>query len=361
MLSAVQYNVKDGGAGGRLRRVAAGRVSGLNRRNKRSYRVYKQGLGPLSPLLEPGDVIKRNIRNIKHRARPEPAAGARYHKHGHKGPDIIVDHCPSERNEPSKYYDLRNNNVSPLTSCKSFDSLTWKQLRRHDAHDVRREPKVGSSLQNLLEEERKRYAAHLSDDSVVESSRSDPRVRTSYCVAEARWRPGVGRYRPINADGPRCANPDAGADVLSEPFLAYNFRHTHLQQSGERTINSYRSVLYLIVYISARRLSGSDRTPAFTNREMRVASLNKNSMKRLLLHIRIFDSGIEIELIGTESWTGTEIENGTVVQIKCGTEIKIKSVTGIEIKNLRLSAKWISIEYEEKHSMSTLAKPQTGS
>lgn len=186
------------------------------RKNKRSYHVYKNGVNPrclektevLYDLEERGKTaLKRNIRNIKHR-------GNRYKPDSHNGPhisnsyikyrtpDIIIAHCPQMSVfDPNKYYDLRNNNVLPLVPCKSLDNLTLKKGKKKNSL------RNGASLQNLLDEGTlKHYGSPLDYRSYP--SRED--AKNSYSVVEARCRPmqqrrpsqntpapGVGVYRQI--------------------------------------------------------------------------------------------------------------------------------------------------------------------
>ncbi|XP_047034207.1 guanine nucleotide-releasing factor 2 isoform X4 [Helicoverpa zea] len=195
------------------------------RRNKRSYHVYKNGLSPLS-LIESSDmlqaleergssVIKQNIRNIKYR-------GNRYKTAAHNGsqgaspmkyktPDIIVDHSPRMTVfDPSKYYDLRNNNVYSLTPCKSFDNLTLKPSKKDNHYKNR--IRYGSSLQNLVDDGQLKHFASSTDDRDTSVSRRED-ARKSYSIIDAESRPahqrnyrhtpapGPGVYRQINNDG----------------------------------------------------------------------------------------------------------------------------------------------------------------
>lgn len=179
------------------------------KRNKRSYHVYKHGSSPLS-LLERGDVltaleergtsvIKRNIRNIKERGVRAKASPSHYANC--RGPDIIIDHCPRVNYyDPEQYYDIRNNNVS-LVPCKSLDNLTLKQKKNKD-----RVIRSGTSLQSLVDEERLQKYASPSGYENGMAQRGDGR---SYCFSEVRRRPmprrlsrgftapGVGVYRQI--------------------------------------------------------------------------------------------------------------------------------------------------------------------
>lgn len=156
------------------------------KRNKRSYHVYKHGLSPLS-LLERGDVlqaleergtsvIKRNIRNIKERGTraKHPACS--------KGPDIIIDHCPRMNYyDPEQYYDIRNNNVA-LVPCKSLDNLTLKQAKKNKDKGIR----SGTSLQSLVDEERLQHYASPSGEEQGAARHGDGR---SYYFSELRRRP----------------------------------------------------------------------------------------------------------------------------------------------------------------------------
>lgn len=193
------------------------------RKNKRSYHVYKNGLSPryliekaevLHDLEERGKTaLKRNIRNIKQRGNrhkpdslnPTPI----FYVTKYKTPDIIVDHCPRMSVfDPKKYYDLRNNNVLPLTPCKSLDNLTLKNGKKKES--LRNKMRNGASLQNLLDEgSLKYYVSPLEDISYAGKNEA----KKSYSVAEARCRPtqrrgsqstpapGVGVYRQISNEG----------------------------------------------------------------------------------------------------------------------------------------------------------------
>lgn len=198
------------------------------RKNKRSYRVYKQGLGPIS-LLESSDVlhaleergtsvIKRNIRNIKYRSTrtkldaTQPATNTKlYQKNGCKGPDIIIDHCPSVIREGKKFYDKRNNNVHLLTTCKSLDNLALKRCNHNSDNDKSHTIRNGVSLQNLLDEEKLKHYGCSGGEyavtqqvesytpnfySVVEPTRGAALRRPSGAAAA----PGPGIYRQINGD-----------------------------------------------------------------------------------------------------------------------------------------------------------------
>ncbi|KAG6447630.1 hypothetical protein O3G_MSEX005037 [Manduca sexta] len=190
-------------------------------RNKRSYRVYKNGLSPLG-LLETNDVlhtleergtsvIKRNIRNIKHRGhryKPEHQCHMQSLSAKHKTPDIIISHYPRiSVFDPNKYYDLRNNNVTPLIPCKSLDNLSQKKK----SGVIRDKIRIGSSLQDLLDDGKLKYYSSPSDEKLPTQCRGDN--RHYYSVIDARQRPverrvsrsslapGVGVYRQINNDG----------------------------------------------------------------------------------------------------------------------------------------------------------------
>ncbi|XP_028164535.1 guanine nucleotide-releasing factor 2 isoform X5 [Ostrinia furnacalis] len=189
------------------------------RRNKRSYRVYKNGLSPIN-FLESNDVfhnleergtsvLKNNIKNIKHRNNRKVESLVQNRNTQYKTPDIIVDHCPRiSVFDPSKLIiDIRNNNKS-LTPCKSFDNLTIKPVKKND---VRREKiRNGFSLQNLLDDGKLKHYVSPSEDISV-ATRSDD-VKNSYSVVDARRRPlqrrilrsapapGVGVYRQISGE-----------------------------------------------------------------------------------------------------------------------------------------------------------------
>lgn len=191
------------------------------RRNKRSYRVYKTGSSPFG-FLEPTDVIhvieergtsviKPYMRNIKHRGNRYKTESSTSQPFGHTKyttPDILIDHCPRiSVFDPKKLYDLRNNNVIyPLSPCKSFDNLTLKQGKRNASKDKIRN---GISLQNLVHEESLKHYVSPAEDYLA-TRQGD--VRNSYSVVEARRRPiqrrfsrstatpGVGVYRKICGD-----------------------------------------------------------------------------------------------------------------------------------------------------------------
>lgn len=186
------------------------------RRNKRSYHVYKHGLNPLN-LLDRADVlqaleerstsvIKRNIRNIKHKnnvkSKPDISPIRLNDAIKYKSPDIISDHCPKIADAAEKYYDYRNNNA--LSPCKSFDNLTLKKTKKTDFFG--RKIQTGASLQNLADEDK--FSVSNGRSSI--SKKSD--ARNSYCISEARWTPiqkhqyertlapGVGIYRQISTE-----------------------------------------------------------------------------------------------------------------------------------------------------------------
>ncbi|KAH9638417.1 hypothetical protein HF086_007724 [Spodoptera exigua] len=195
------------------------------RRNKRSYQVYKNGLAPLR-LLETSDmlhaleergssVIKNNIRNIKcrgNRYKQVPQNGLLCTSpKKYKAPDIIVDHSPRMTTfDPNKYYDLRNNNVYTLTPCKSFDNLTLKPSKK--SYLFKNKIRNGSSLQNLVDDGQLKHYASPSEDLETLVSRRDD-TRKSYSVVDAQSRPDHGRnsqctpapgpgvYRQLNNEG----------------------------------------------------------------------------------------------------------------------------------------------------------------
>lgn len=191
------------------------------RRNKRSYRVYKTGLSPLHllersalALEERGtSAIKRNIKNIKHRNnrnKSEPPPQPNGNPAKYKTPDIIVDHCPRlSVYNPNKYNDIRNNNVLSLSPCKSFDNLVLNQTKQKVfGRDSLRN---GISLQNLADEESLQHYSSPSEHCSTAVRRDD--IRNSYSVLHAKRRPmqrcfsrvtaapGVGVYRQIPCDG----------------------------------------------------------------------------------------------------------------------------------------------------------------
>lgn len=195
------------------------------KRNKRSYHVYKTGLSPIS-YIESNDVIhalegrgtnviKRNIINIKQRGRykPETSTSQSNSNTKCKKTDFIVSHCPPiSVFDPRKLYDIRNNNVVSLTPCKSFDNLTLRHGKRDISKDKMRN---GTSLQNLIQEDRLKHFISPIEDCQV-ARKGD--VRNSYSVVEARRRPiqrrfsrttanpGVGVYRKIYLDGTENSN-----------------------------------------------------------------------------------------------------------------------------------------------------------
>lgn len=191
------------------------------RKNKRSYRVYKNGLNPqhvleksevLHDLEERGKIVlKRNIKNIKHRSnRLKPEIQQNGKPSIYKTPDIIVDHYypPMSVFDPNKFNDIRNNNFSLLTPCKSFDNLTLKNGKKKEKLITK--IRNGISLQNLADDgTMKHYVSPVEDRYRVR--RED--AKNSYSVVEARCRPlprrgsqptpapGVGVYRQISNDG----------------------------------------------------------------------------------------------------------------------------------------------------------------
>lgn len=194
------------------------------RKNKRSYHVYKNGLNPrrliektevLHNLEERGKTaLKRNIRSIKQRGslyKPDLQNGPTQilYASKYKTPDIVLYHCPQiSVFDPNKYYDLRNNNLLPLTPCKSLDNLTLKNGKKKES--LRNKMRNGASLQNLLDEETLKYYVSPLEDRLY-ADRDD--TKNSYSVAEARCRPmqrrgsqstpapGVGVYRQLSNEG----------------------------------------------------------------------------------------------------------------------------------------------------------------
>ncbi|CAH0722478.1 unnamed protein product, partial [Brenthis ino] len=186
------------------------------RRNKRSYRVYKTGLNPKG-FIESNDVIhalegrgtnviKKNIMNIKQRGRYKPEASTS--PSISKKTDLFVSRYPRISTfDPKKLYDIRNNNVVSLTPCKSFDNLTFRYGKRDLYKDKIRN---GTSLQNLVPEDKLKHFISPIED--CQGSRKGD-VRNSYSVVEARRKPvqrrfsrttaapGVGVYRKIYVDG----------------------------------------------------------------------------------------------------------------------------------------------------------------
>ncbi|XP_045502037.1 guanine nucleotide-releasing factor 2 isoform X3 [Colias croceus] len=189
------------------------------RRNKRSYRVYKNGISPCiypeSSVLHPAeiraDIAMKHGRHVKfrvnrHKLEKSPLQEGNYVKYN-KTPDILI-HCPRVSVfDPSKLYDIRNNNIVTLTPCKSFDNLTLKQSKKDNL--IKETIRNGISLQNLSRDESiKHYVSPVQE-------RCAPRkvdVRNSYSIEEARRRPvhrrfsrstavpGVGTYRKISGD-----------------------------------------------------------------------------------------------------------------------------------------------------------------
>ncbi|XP_026725938.1 guanine nucleotide-releasing factor 2 isoform X4 [Trichoplusia ni] len=195
------------------------------RRNKRSYHVYKNGSTPLS-LMESTDmlqaleergssVIKRNIKNIKYRTNREKPVIQNGLKNCSqtkcKTPDIIVDHDPRNRViDKRKITDLKNNNAYLLTPCKSFDNLTLKPTKIN--YLFRDKIRYGSSLQNLVDEGHLKHFVSPLEYQNVSGSRKDD-SRNSYSIVDAQNRPvyrrtsrstpapGPGVYRQINNEG----------------------------------------------------------------------------------------------------------------------------------------------------------------
>ncbi|XP_060809901.1 guanine nucleotide-releasing factor 2 isoform X4 [Amyelois transitella] len=209
------------------------------RRNKRSYHVYKNGLHPLS-ILESRDVIhvleergtsviKRNIKNIKHRNKPDSSLSTPQKKLSSNAlkykspPDIIIDHYPRiSVFHPDRHYTLRNTNQQQLSSCKSFDNLTCKQLNGHFIFKERM--RNGISLQNLADEGQLKHYVSSSVEGLPVIHKEDTK---NYSVVDARRKstqryiskggtaPGVGVYRQINSergkgDDEACGEPGSG-------------------------------------------------------------------------------------------------------------------------------------------------------
>lgn len=195
------------------------------RRNKRSYQVYKNGLTPLS-FLETADVfhaledrgssvIKRNIRNIKYRGYRQKSDPQKEIPHSitpikYKTPDIIIDHNPTKTVfDPNKYLDLKNNNINNLTPCKSFDNLILNPSKKNYLDKEKR--KYGTSLQNLAEDGQLKYYSSPLDHEAIATGRDN--TRKSYSIINAQNRPvyrptlrstqapGPGVYRQINIEG----------------------------------------------------------------------------------------------------------------------------------------------------------------
>lgn len=194
------------------------------RRNKRSYRVYKNGLSPFNVLQNTyaihtieernAPVITRNIRNIKHRGyryKPElHYISQSFVPSNYKSTDFIIDrYAKISVFDPNKYYDIRNNNLSSLSPCKSLDNLTSK-------HSKKKEPskdkiRNGCSLQNLVDDEKLKYYASPSEEPLTRIRRDDH--KNSYFVTDDRRRPvqrrlsrstvapDVGVYRQFSNDG----------------------------------------------------------------------------------------------------------------------------------------------------------------
>ncbi|KAL4706822.1 hypothetical protein ACJJTC_010056 [Scirpophaga incertulas] len=188
------------------------------RRNKRSYHVYKSGLSPLS-LLETNNchqnleergtfVIKKNIKNIKqrnNRCKPEifVTGNADYVKY--KPASVVVEQYPSISVFDTKKYYYFNNALSP---CKSFDNLTLKLNGKSVGFDQK--ITSGTSLQNLKCDVKLKH--YVSPTEELVTSRRGEDVKNSYSVIEARSRPtqrrisripgapGVGVYRQLTSD-----------------------------------------------------------------------------------------------------------------------------------------------------------------
>ncbi|XP_022115832.2 guanine nucleotide-releasing factor 2 isoform X2 [Pieris rapae] len=191
------------------------------RRNKRSYRVYKNGANPIilsesnavRPFEVKGDLKHiRNRRNRGNRYKFEKSPIQEGNYVQYKTPDILI-HCPSiSVFDPSKLNDIRNNNIVTLTPCKSFDNLTLKQTKKDKS--LNETLRNGISLQNLSRDDSLKHYISPSEEKC--SSRKGD-VRNSYSIEEARRRPalrkysrgtaapGVGVYRKINGDVDRSA------------------------------------------------------------------------------------------------------------------------------------------------------------
>ncbi|XP_063373066.1 guanine nucleotide-releasing factor 2 isoform X1 [Cydia amplana] len=192
------------------------------RRNKRSYRVYKNGI---NPFLEPSEVLhvleergssvlKRNIRNIKqrgHRFKPDSLPSENIYQSNRTGNvKILVDPCPRFTcYDENKYYDFQNNNIVALTTCKSFDNLTLAQVRGNGGKE--KIIRNGISLQNLADEENIQHYVSPREEPFSDTKRGE--TRNSYSVVDGRRHPsyrrvsrgtaapGVGIYRQINIEG----------------------------------------------------------------------------------------------------------------------------------------------------------------
>lgn len=184
------------------------------RRNKRSYRVYKNGANPIilseSNSIRPCEVksdlkLIRNRKNRGNRYKFEKSPVQEGNYIQYKSTDILIHYPSISVFDPSKLNDIKNNNIVTLTPCKSFDNLTLKQTKKDKLNETLRN---GISLQNLSRDQSlKHYISPLEE-------RFTPRqgdVRNSYSIEEARRRPaqrkysrgpapGVGVYRKINGD-----------------------------------------------------------------------------------------------------------------------------------------------------------------
>lgn len=214
------------------------------KRNKRSYHVYKTGANPRAQLentevlYDPEDrsktAIKRNIKNIKHRGnryKPELQCATQFPiRVKYKTPDIIVDHYPRiSVFDPNKYYDLRNNNISPLTPCKSFDNLTLKNGRKKETNKGKF--RIGASLQNLVDDSNLKHYVSPHEDRLYASRKDE--VKNSYSVVDARSRqmlrrgsqvtpaPGVGIYRQISNEG-ICRKPTPGTILINLTNIVFH-------------------------------------------------------------------------------------------------------------------------------------------
>ncbi|CAK1548297.1 unnamed protein product [Leptosia nina] len=196
------------------------------RRNKRSYRVYKNGVSPcvISETHKgfDGRGDKKHVRHLKHRGnrykveKSPPIQEGDYIQY--KTPDILI-HCPRiSVFDPNKLSDIRNNNVT-LTPCKSFDNLTLKQSKKDSLLNVTL--RNGKSLQNLSRDESLKHYVSPTEER-YSSKKGD--VRNSYSIEEARRRPaqrrcsrstavpGVGVYRKINGDVDSAQDNEACAE-----------------------------------------------------------------------------------------------------------------------------------------------------
>ncbi|VVC91770.1 unnamed protein product, partial [Leptidea sinapis] len=198
------------------------------RRNKRSYRVFKNGLHPceltnsgevLHTLEERGNnIFKHNIRNLKGRNRyriEKPLI-----RNGNfiqcKTPEIFIHYPEASVFDPSRLYDIKNNNnILTLTPCKSFDNLTLKELKKEPVKETIRN---GKSLQNLSRDESLKHFISPVEENLTPRKVN---VRNSYSIEEAGRRPaqrrysrstaapGVGVYRKFTGDEKSCKNLNA--------------------------------------------------------------------------------------------------------------------------------------------------------